>query len=94
MAVAVRLGQSRGDARQQAAFRGPDRRGAAARRFEDRGPQALGDDARPFFIGRRRLVDQFGEATKVTEGNFTFVALNEDGTKRPVPLDAGEARTP
>lgn len=43
---------------------------------------------------RRRLVDQFGEATKVTEGNFTFVALNEDGTKRPVPLDAGEARTP
>jgi len=34
---------------------------------------------------RRRLVDNFGEAVKVTEGNFTFVALNEDGSKRAVP---------
>ena len=39
---------------------------------------------------RRRLADQFGEAIKVTEGNFTFVALNQDGTKRPVPREAGE----
>ena len=39
---------------------------------------------------RRRLEDNFGEAVKVTEGNFTFVALNEDGSTRPVPRDARE----
>lgn len=43
---------------------------------------------------RRRLEDNFGEAVKVTEGNFTFVALNEDGSKRPVPRDAGERQRP
>lgn len=39
---------------------------------------------------RRRLVDHFGETVKVTEGNFTFVALNEDGSKRSVPRDTME----
>ena len=39
---------------------------------------------------RRRLGHHFGETLKVTEGNFTFVALNEDGSKRSVPGDAGE----
>ena len=43
---------------------------------------------------RRRLHDNFGEAVKVTQGNFTFVALNEDGTKRPVPREAREAPAP
>ena len=36
---------------------------------------------------RRRLRGEFGETVKVTEGKFTFVALNEDGSKRPVPRD-------
>jgi acyl-CoA thioesterase YciA len=39
---------------------------------------------------RRRLRGQFGETVKVTEGNFTFVALNEDGSKRAVPRDMNE----
>jgi acyl-CoA thioesterase YciA len=43
---------------------------------------------------RRRLEDNFGEAVKVTEGNFTFVALNEDGSTRPVPRDTGERQRP
>ena len=37
---------------------------------------------------RRRLGRQFGETVKVTEGSFTFVALNEDGSKRPLPANA------
>ena len=40
---------------------------------------------------RRRLAHHFGETVKVTEGSFTFVALNEDGSKRPLPRDAQEA---
>jgi acyl-CoA thioesterase YciA len=40
---------------------------------------------------RRRLAHQFGETVKVTEGSFTFVALNEDGSKRKLPRDAREA---
>ncbi len=40
---------------------------------------------------RRRLAHHFGETVKVTEGSFTFVALNEDGSKRPLPRDAREA---
>ncbi len=40
---------------------------------------------------RRRLRGHFGESIKVTEGNFTFVALNEDGSKRPMPREAKEA---
>ena len=40
---------------------------------------------------RRRLAHQFGETVKVTEGSFTFVALNEDGSKRKLPRDAQEA---
>jgi len=40
---------------------------------------------------RRRLHHHFGESVKVTEGIFTFVALNEDGSKRPLPREAGEA---
>jgi acyl-CoA thioesterase YciA len=40
---------------------------------------------------RRRLAHQFGETVKVTEGSFTFVALNEDGSKRKLPQDAREA---
>ena len=43
---------------------------------------------------RRRLEDNFGEAVKVTEGSFTFVALNEDGSTRPVPRDTGERQRP
>lgn len=39
---------------------------------------------------RRRLAHHFGETAKVTEGSFTFVALNEDGSKRPLPRDAKE----
>ncbi len=39
---------------------------------------------------RRRLEHQFGETVKVTEGSFTFVALNQDGSKRPLPRDAKE----
>jgi len=39
---------------------------------------------------RRRLGHHFGETLKVTEGNFTFVALNEDGSKRSVPGNADE----
>jgi len=37
---------------------------------------------------RRRLAHYFGETVKVTEGSFTFVALNEDGSKRAVPAEA------
>ena len=37
---------------------------------------------------RRRRGSHFGESVKVTEGMFTFVALNEDGSKRLVPKDA------
>lgn len=40
---------------------------------------------------RRRLAHQFGETVKVTEGSFTFVALNEDGSKRKLPRDTREA---
>ena len=40
---------------------------------------------------RRRIAHQFGETVKVTEGSFTFVALNEDGSKRKLPRDAQEA---
>lgn len=36
---------------------------------------------------RRRLGHYFGENVKVTQGSFTFVALNDDGSKRPVPRD-------
>jgi len=36
---------------------------------------------------RRRRGHHFGETIKVTEGMFTFVALNEDGTKRAIPRD-------
>jgi acyl-CoA thioesterase YciA len=39
---------------------------------------------------RRRLEHQFGETVKVTEGSFTFVALNQDGSKRPLPRNAKE----
>ncbi len=39
---------------------------------------------------RRRLEHHFGETVKVTEGSFTFVALTEDGSKRPLPRDAKE----
>jgi acyl-CoA thioesterase YciA len=39
---------------------------------------------------RRRLAHHFGETVKVTEGSFTFVALNEDGSKRSLPRDAQE----
>ena len=43
------------------------------------------------FARRLRGPDAF-EEHRVTEGMFTFVALNEDGTKRPVPrLVGGEA---
>ena len=48
MAMTVGLGESRGDARQQTRLGGPDRRGAAARRFEDIRTQALGDDLRAY----------------------------------------------
>ena len=37
---------------------------------------------------RRRIAHQFGDTVKVTEGSFTFVALNEDGSKRAVPSQA------
>ncbi|MCP5150052.1 MAG: acyl-CoA thioesterase [Ectothiorhodospiraceae bacterium] len=36
---------------------------------------------------RRRFRDA-GAMVKVTEGTFTFVALNDDGTKREVPRSA------
>ena len=36
---------------------------------------------------RRRRGSHFGESVKVTEGMFTFVALNEDGSKRLVPRE-------
>ena len=39
---------------------------------------------------RRRQAGHFGETVKVTEGNFTFVALNEDGSKRIVPRETIE----
>jgi acyl-CoA thioesterase YciA len=39
---------------------------------------------------RRRLGGHFGDTVKVTQGNFTFVALNEDGSKRSVPRDDRE----
>ena len=38
----------------------------------------------------RRRLGHFGEIVKVTQGSFTFVALNEDGTKRRLPRDAEE----
>ena len=40
---------------------------------------------------RRRRSDERVDALKVTEGTFTFVALNPDGTKRMVPKDDPEA---
>ncbi|HEX9584992.1 MAG TPA: acyl-CoA thioesterase [Gammaproteobacteria bacterium] len=39
---------------------------------------------------RRRREDERVDARKVTEGTFTFVALNADGSKRRVPRDAAE----
>ncbi len=39
---------------------------------------------------RRRREHHFAEIVKVTEGNFTFVALDEDGRKRTLPADAKE----
>jgi acyl-CoA hydrolase len=39
---------------------------------------------------RRRLEHHFAEIAKVTEGSFTFVALNEDVSKRALPADAKE----
>ncbi len=39
---------------------------------------------------RRRSAHHFGETVKVTEGSFTFVALNADGSKRVVPPQAKE----
>ncbi len=39
---------------------------------------------------RRRLEHHFAETVRVTEGNFTFVALNEDGRKRALPAEAKE----
>ncbi|HEY5700845.1 MAG TPA: acyl-CoA thioesterase [Gammaproteobacteria bacterium] len=39
---------------------------------------------------RRRRKDERIDALKVTEGTFTFVALNADGSKRVVPKDAAE----
>ncbi|MDX2313899.1 MAG: acyl-CoA thioesterase [Gammaproteobacteria bacterium] len=39
---------------------------------------------------RRRISHAFGESVKVTEGSFTFVALNEDGSKRTLPKEARE----
>lgn len=39
---------------------------------------------------RRRFEHHFAETVKVTEGNFTFVALDEDGRKRALPADAKE----
>jgi len=38
----------------------------------------------------RRRLGHFGKIVKVTQGSFTFVALNEDGTKRRVPRDGAE----
>ena len=52
--------------------------------------QALGNTSITVHVetwARRRL-GHFGEIVKVTQGSFTFVALNEDGTKRRVPRDA------
>jgi len=43
---------------------------------------------------RRRASHHYGESVKVTEGNFTFVALNDDGSKRTVPRDAVEGANP
>ena len=51
--------------------------------------QALGNTSITVHVetwARRRL-GHFGEIVKVTQGSFTFVALNEDGTKRRVPRD-------
>lgn len=43
---------------------------------------------------RRRRKDERIDALKVTEGTFTFVALNADGSKRVVPKDAAEDADP
>ena len=54
--------------------------------------QALGNTSITVHVetwARRRL-GHFGEIVKVTQGSFTFVALNEDGTKRRLPRDAEE----
>ena len=54
--------------------------------------QALGNTSITVHVetwARRRL-GHFGEIVKVTQGSFTFVALNEDGTKRQLPRDAEE----
>jgi acyl-CoA thioesterase YciA len=39
---------------------------------------------------RRRHEDENIDAVKVTEGTFTFVALNPDGSKRAVPRNEGD----
>jgi len=39
---------------------------------------------------RRRQEDEDIHAVKVTEGTFTFVALNPDGSKRAVPRSEGD----
>ncbi len=39
---------------------------------------------------RRRYEDENIHAVKVTEGTFTFVALNPDGSKRAVPRGEGD----
>ena len=39
---------------------------------------------------RRCLEHHFDELVKLDEGNFNFMALNENGSKLPVPRDAME----
>jgi acyl-CoA thioesterase YciA len=55
--------------------------------------QALGNSSITVHVetwARRRRAHQFGETVKVTQGSFTFVALNDDGSKRTLPRDAKE----
>jgi acyl-CoA thioesterase YciA len=55
--------------------------------------QALGNTSITVHVetwARRRRADHFGETVKVTEGSFSFVALNEDGSKRRIPRDPEE----
>jgi acyl-CoA thioesterase YciA len=46
---------------------------------------AAGDIFGGWLLAQMDLAGGSYEDLKVTEGVFTFVALNEDGSKRPVP---------
>ncbi len=53
--------------------------------------ERIGRTSMTFHLEAWALRRRLGERVKVTEGSFTFVAIDEDGRPRPVP---GSEKTP